>query len=636
MAPYTMAHLKLGATLSELGYKHDHESGAERLGVYLTNSLEEGVREVPNLFMAEWLSAESKDAAKVKNDTPVMVVLGNPPYSGESNNKNYDEHDVYKVEPGGEQKLQERNSKWINDDYVKFIRFAEKQIGDTGEGVVAMITNHGYIDNPTFRGMRWHLMQTFDEIYVLDLHGNSKKKETAPDGSKDENVFDIQQGVAIFFGVKTGDKSDSEPADIYHADLYGNRADKYAALDDNSWRELDWEELSPQNPSLFFYPYDYKKSKEYKKGISVNELFPVNSVGIVTSRDYFVLDYEKDKLSDRIEDFLSIKEDQEAKDKYGVRENKHWKVKEVRESAVFSEDAIRKVSYRPFDERFIYYDDNFIERSRGAVMQHFSGHENYGFISKRGVDVPGPPSFISDNLLESRAFSNPGSQGVDYYYPLYLYPEDDTLFENDRERKPNLDEKLVAEIAAGLELEFVPDHEDKKANDDNTFTPLDILDYCYAVLHSPHYREKYQEFLKIDFPRVPFTDDSDLFFKLAKKGSKLRKLHLLENISSDFATTFPESGSMEVTKYEFEPSEADKDVGKIWINDSQYFGNVQKIVWEFYIGGYQVLRTWLRYRKRDGVTLTSDDIEHLQKVMVSLDGTIELMKEINELTKDFQ
>jgi predicted helicase len=636
MAPYTMAHLKLGATLSELGYKHDHESGAERLGVYLTNSLEEGVREVPNIFMAKWLSKESKDAAKVKNDTPVMCVLGNPPYSGISKNNGdwimglIEDYKYVDGEHFGERKH------WLGDDYVKFIRLAEKQVEETGEGVVAMITNHGYIDNPTFRGMRWHLMQTFDEIYVLDLHGNSKKKETAPDGSKDENVFDIQQGVAIFFGIKTGEKASGATADVHHAEVYGKREDKHDFLNDSSWQELEWTKLSPQEQYYFFTDKDMTAQADYLQGVKLDELFPENVTGIVTMGDDYAISHSKNELRQRLEKTArELPTEDELRTDFSLGKNYPKFLLGNMPNFEFNDEKLVPITYRPFDTRWTYFDNGVLWRWRHSVMQHFVGHENYGFISKRGVDVPGPPSFISDNLLESRAFSNPGSQGVDYFYPLYLYPEGDTLFEDERERKPNLEPELIEEIADGLGLEFVSDHADDGAGESGTFTPLDILDYCYAVLHSPHYREKYQEFLKIDFPRVPFTDDSDLFFKLAKKGSKLRKLHLLENISSDFATTFPESGSMEVTKYEFEPSEADKDVGKIWINDSQYFGNVQKAVWEFYIGGYQVLRTWLRYRKRDGVTLTSDDIEHLQKVMVSLDGTIELMKEINELTKDF-
>jgi len=633
MASYTIAHLKLGITLNETGYT-DFKN---RLGIYLTNSLEKprSFEDDHTLFgVMDALTKEAKEASTVKRDTPIMVVVGNPPYSGESSNAFYTDNDVYKVEPGGKQKLQERNSKWINDDYVKFIRFAESQIEATGEGIVGMITAHGYIDNPTFRGMRWHLMKTFNEIYILDLHGNINKKEVAPDGSKDENVFDIKTGVAVIFGVKNKDGS-SNPATVYHADLYGKRAEKYDYLQKHAWNDVEWKEVKPQKPELFFYPYNYEKEEEYKAGVSINELFPNNSVGIVTSRDYFVIDYEKQKIGDRIKDFLTIESNQEAKDKYSVRENKRWKVKGIRESSVYNKENIREVLYRPFDKRFLYYDDNFIERSRRDVMKHFVNHENIGLITKRGVDIPGPAIYLSDCLLESRAFSNPGSQGVDYYYPIYLYAEDNTLFEEGRERKPNLDKDIIEEIVDNLDLDFVQDHADERAKKDNTFTPLDVLDYCYAVIHSPHYREKYQEFLKIDFPRVPFTDDTDLFFQLAEKGGKLRKLHLLEDISTDFDTTFPENGSMEVIKHEFEAGENNPEFGKVWINDEQYFGDVPKIAWEFYIGGYQPLQKWLYYRKRDEVTLTDDDIVHFQKIIVALTQTDKAMQEINELTQDF-
>ncbi|PIZ96426.1 MAG: DNA methyltransferase, partial [Candidatus Magasanikbacteria bacterium CG_4_10_14_0_2_um_filter_33_14] len=261
MASYTMAHLKLGVTLAELGY-----NGDERLSVWLTNSLEQGVHEVPNLFMSEWLTEESNKASYIKSDLPIMVVIGNPPYSGVSSNNSKEATrlaDKYKIEPGGKQKLQERKH-WLNDDYVKFISFAEDQIEKTGEGIVSFITPHGYIDNPTFRGMRWHLLKTFDEIYIVDLHGNSLKKESAPDGGKDENVFNIQQGVSIIFGIKKKE-SENELANVYHLDIYGKREEKYKILSELNFENVKWDNVKYQHPQYTFLSRDYKLKDEYEK-----------------------------------------------------------------------------------------------------------------------------------------------------------------------------------------------------------------------------------------------------------------------------------------------------------------------------------------------------------------------------------
>lgn len=398
MASYTIAHLKLGLTLKQSGVS----SFPGRLGVYLTNTLDKAVDYAPqqSLFgVLDSIAQESREASRIKSEVPVMVVIGNPPYSGESMNPDYHDHDVYKVEPGGTQKLQERNSKWLNDDYVKFIRFAESLIEQNGSGIVGMITAHGYIDNPTFRGMRWHLRQTFDQLYVLDLHGNANKKEVAPDGSKDENVFDIKTGVSILIGVRQeGGQKRRTPGKIIKADLQGLRATKFAQLEQLDLSHQIWQTL-PSDVEI------WKKHAEgfesYQQGIAVNELFPVNSVGIVTARDHFVIADTAQELRSRLESFFTSANSDVAQVKFKLKENLRWKVSDALKHH-FTQESIVPVSYRPFDQRCVYYHEDFIERSRKGVMSHFLAGENVGLVWSRNVLGPSDWSdiYVSKHIAE--------------------------------------------------------------------------------------------------------------------------------------------------------------------------------------------------------------------------------------------
>ena len=597
MAPYTIAHLKLSMAFKETGFKYFNR----RLGIYLTNSLEESVTQedlFPGFGFAESIAEESKEASVIKNKTPIMVVIGNPPYSGESSNASYNGNDVYKVEPRGG-KLQERNSKWLNDDYVKFIRFAESMIEKTGEGIVAMITAHGYLDNPTFRGMRFHLMKTFNEIYVIDLHGNANKKEKAPDGSDDKNVFDIKQGVAIFLGIKKKDQKSNE-VKIFRVDCFGTRQSKFDFLDTNSLDSVKWTMMKPSAPNYEWVVRDIIKLSEYRKGFSVNELFSVSSVGIVTSRDYFVIDYNENILKKRINDFLISSTPQDALTKFGLKENLGWKVINALKHN-YDEQNIVPISYRPFDNRCIYYSDDFVERSRRNIMSHFINRNNLGLVTARSNKNPETDHFfVSRNITEAKLGESSTQSAL---FPLYLYSEDGSQI-------PNLKKEIVAEIE----------------NIVGKVSPEDIFDYIYAVLYLPTYREKYKEFLKIDFPRVPYPKDAESFKKLASLGTELRSLHLLESPNvNKFITTYPIEGSDTVEKLIY------KD-GNVYINKDQYFGNVPEIAWNFYIGGYQPAQKWLKDRK--GRTLTNEDIEHYQKMIVALAETDRIMKEIDMIIFD--
>ena len=601
MAPYTIAHLKLGLAFKETGFKYFNK----RLGIYLTNSLESD-SEQKELFssfgLADSIAQESKEAQKIKYKTPVMVVIGNPPYSGESSNAFYSENDVYKQEPGGG-KLQERNSKWINDDYVKFFRLAESMIEKTDEGIVCMITAHGYIDNPTFRGMRWHLMKTFDSIYVLDLHGNSNKKEVSPDGTKDENVFNIKTGVSIFFGVKKLN-SNKEVADVYKADLYGKRDSKFNQLEKSSINTIDWKKTLVVKPNYSWVIQNEALRNEYKKGFSLSDIFAINGVGIITARDHFVVSSDKDYLLENAKAFRDSETDneQELCTKLGISNKKGWDALKERNNLRLAgnlESYIRKVYYRLFDTKQIFYHSSLVWRTVDKIMSNFD-EENIALVSCRQVvgnswqHVFLTPSIVDDSYLSNR------SRERGYVFPLYLYEKG--------KRRLNLKENFVHRFSEKAESK----------------SATEIFDYIYGYLHSNEYRIKYFEFLKVDFPRIPYPKNKQEFIKLTKLGSQLRHLHLMDDqILDPFITTFPEIGSDIV-----EQSPKYKN-GNVYINDTQYFGNVPEIAWDFYIGGYQPAQKWLKDRK--GKALTGEEIDHYQRMIVTLVETDRVMKEIDKV-----
>jgi len=616
MASYAMAHLKLDLLLTETGFK---PTSNQRFKVYLTNSLEEHHQDTGTLF-ANWLSTEANEANHIKRDTPVMCVIGNPPYSGiSSNNGEWISNLIedYKYVDGVH--FNERKH-WLNDDYVKFLRYGQHFIERNGSGVLAFINPHGFLDNPTFRGMRWHLLKTYDKIYTIDLHGNSKKKETAPDGSVDVNVFDIQQGVSINIFVKTGKKKPNDLGKVFHCDLLGKREMKYDFLSENSLKSTDFEELNPEKPNFFFVPKDTESLSEYENGFLTSDLFISQSMGITSARDSFVIDFNKKELETRIRDFCNKElEHNNFQSKYKLNENYQWKVAEQRSIVPeFSEKYIRPISYRPFDDRYIYFQENLVFRMRGEIMNNFN-NTNIAFCSvKLGRNPDYHNYFITENITDKGISSSLDNANI---FPLYLYPETNgqQTIDQTTERKPNLKAEIVNKIAENLGLTFT----NEKEATENTFAPIDILDYIYAVLHSPTYRDKYKEFLKIDFPRVPYPKDQDTFWQLVKLGGEIRQIHLLESPKVEqYITQYPMDGDNVVGKPKY------KD-GKVYINDTQYFDNVPQVAWEFYIGGYQPAQKWLKDRKDR--KLEFDDILHYQKIIVALSETDRLMKKIDKI-----
>jgi hypothetical protein len=613
MASYAMCHLKLDMMLTELGYQPS--MSPPRLSVYLTNSLEEGSPANQTLLFSQWLTREAKGANAIKRDLPIMCVIGNPPYLGEggiSTGWMGQLMEDYKKEPGGKEKLKERNPKWLNDLYVKFIRLSSHLIDKNGEGVLGFITNHGYLDNPTFRGMRWHLLKSFDKLWVLDLHGNTKKKEVTPEGKPDKNVFDIQQGVAILIGVKKKGKR-TGLAEVMHGDLWGERALKYRTLEKMTLTAPIFSKLQPPAPQYPLVKRDFSKWKLYEQGFSINQFMPINSVGIVTARDALTIDENKETLWARVNDFAKL-DTEEARKKYHLGNDvRDWKVEWAQKDVKANLDQSKLVllAYRPFDHYWTFYTGKsrgFLCYPRYDVMRHMIVGNNFSLIYSRQA-ISGKTSsfniFLTDKIFDNRGiFSN---KGISQVAPLYLYPSDQDL---DQTRRINFDPKLYAK------LQQLTEHPEHGKPDE-----VAVFDYLYGVLHCPAYRDTYAEFLKIDFPRIPWPDSSEEFWDVSAKGTQLRQLHLMDPAAIG-ATPYPFTGDGDncVDKPRF-------DDGKIWINPSQYFAAASVVSWNFYIGGYQPAQKWLKDRK--GRALNFADIKHYQRILKILAETDRIMGTIS-------
>jgi predicted helicase len=435
--------------------------------------------------------------------------------------------------------------------------------------------------------------------------------------------------VSINIFVKTGRKPEGTPAEVYHCELYGRRSEKYKYLQNKRLQSVKWKKLKLSAPCYFFVPKNFGLKKEYERGFVINELFNTNVTGIVTARDSLVIDADKKVLRDRIRRFCDIRiSDDEVRvwlfpnksdKKYLPGDSRGWKLSEARVKIRNNnhDELIVDIKYRPFDTRKIYYTPVMVDWGREKIMRHFLIGENVGLIFKRGFAENATPVFVSNRITDFRLWSRPGMQGGDYIAPLYLSPDSDGL-EESANRTPNLDMKIVESFAESIKLEF----ESEKTGNAKKFAPIDILDYIYAVLHSPKYRERYKEFLKIDFPRVPYPKDAKSFRKLTKLGEKLRRLHLLEDVEpKQRVADYGVSGNNVVDYIKYTD-------GNVWINETQFFDGVPSEVWDFYIGGYQPAQKWLKDRK--GRQLTHDDIEHYQKIVFVLQETIKLIGEVDE------
>jgi predicted helicase len=633
MAPYAVGHLKMSFLLEELGYSLKRD---DRFKLYLTNTLEMeelAQTELPGMVS---LSEESHSAGKIKKEQPILVILSNPPYAGISANKGkwiddllkkgyeridgYRDNGYYKVDG---KPLGEKNPKWLQDDYVKFIRFAQWKIDQLGEGVLGFITNHSYLDNPTFRGMRQSLMNSFNEIYILDLHGNSLKKEKCPDGSKDENVFDIKQGVAIALFIKR--KAEKIGCKVYRSEIWGYRQKKYDWLLENDISTIKWQKLLPKSGLYLFIPREEKVLKIYEKYPRITEIFPLYGVGMTTARDGFVIDKDKSTLLNRIRLFKNSKySDDELHDFFQINRKKGWSIRKAWSALQsISDSDLRKfilpVLYRPFDVQWIFYHDSVVWRIVKRIMRHML-EKNIGILFTR----PQSPKYefsviVSEKIIDQCAIGNKSAgAGISYIAPLYFYLDKDKkdLFSAKKwgqKREPNINFRLLKGLAEVFKKESAPE---------------EVFYYIYAVLYSNTYRTKYFEFLKTDFPRIPFTKNHKLFSKMGEFGKELVDLHLLKSKEIDPPIAkFKGKGENKVEKVTY------KD-GKVSINKEQYFDGIVDDVWEYQIGGYQVCEKWLKDRK--GRTLSLDDIRHYCKIVTAIKNTIEIQKEIDKLYPEIE
>lgn len=617
MAPYSIAHIKLDLLLAETGYKH---TGKKRLNIYLADSLKEPSSNPITSNFAYKLSREIKKADRIKRDKPIMVMVGNPPYNGESINKGewiMRKLEQYKREPGLTYNIED--TKWVNDDYVKFIRLAQNYIERGGTGIVAYINPHGYLDNPTFRGMRYELLKAFDEIRIINLHGNVKKKEFCPDGSKDENVFNIQQGVCINIFIKTGKKATEELGKVYYADVWGKKRKKLDFLKVSSIANLQFTEVTPKAPRYYFIPMDNSREEEFFSGINLAEMFDVGGVGMRTHRDTIAYQHTKRVLKEVLYDFKDMNE-AEVKAKYGIRkESRDQKVsfaqKHIKTSGV-NDEYIHPATYRPFDQRYTYFTNKskgFIAYPVYDIMHHFVDTDNLGLIiGQQGQVVGNMPwnlAFVTDSITDLNVFYRGGG----YVYPLYVTEQ----IGNKMEVRLNIKPTVLTNIETRL---------------GETVEPHELMHYFYAILYSNNYRTAFKPFLDYNFPHVPYPQRST-YHALVALGKQLTDLHLMRN-SDTWELPHLEylgdaTGEMKVDSFHFIEDAEREGFGKVQVNDATAIGNIPKAAYDFHIGGYQPLQKWLKDRK--GEKLNFESIRHYTKMVYAITETIHLMEQIDNI-----
>ncbi|EAI0914505.1 DNA methyltransferase [Campylobacter jejuni] len=625
IAPYTIAHLKISQSFKEEFNSPLNDD--ESLKIALTNtlyfkSISKEQNDQNTLFTLIDLTKEFKKAQKIKEEQ-ILIITGNPPYSGASSNKGLYEDEIkisYGLEPSkanlnDEQKKwissylkekskqntstfkaiyekhkleNEKNPKWLLDDYVKFIRFAQSKIDSQESGIFAFISNNSFLDNPTFRGMRYSLMQSFDKIYILNLHGDTRKKEKAPDGSKDDNVFDIMQGVSINIFIKQNSKAKN--TNIYYHDLYGKRKDKYEFLYENDLNSIKWTLVKNNEPFYLFLPQNNDLLEEYNKGISVKDIFMLSSVGIASSKDAILISTNNKKLEQQVYNFYNE----------------------------FDKKYIKEIAYKPFDTQKIYYDIKKVERPRIDIMEHFLGYENIGLIYDRGTNL----KEISNLFISSKVIDKHLVGANSYVSPLYLYPTTRSKKFLKKENPNFNEENFTSKIENFKESfrTFIDELYKEK------FSPEDILGYIYAVLFHKIYREKYLDFLKIDFPKIPFTKDKNTFKNLSKLGLKLVNLHLLKNDELDFNIGEALFKDIKNKNFKIQKIKYNKDVKELFINESLYFNKVSPEIYEFKIGGYAVLDKYLKSHKEEDI-----DHKHFTLIIQTLDETLKIQDEISKI-----
>jgi predicted helicase len=628
VAPYTVAHLKLSQYLKDNGFEM---SGNERLGVYLTDTLDDQ-KPIENTLYPR-MSGEGKEANIIKTEKPIWVVMGNPPYSNYSrNNKGF----ILELIKEYKKNLNEKKLN-LNDDYIKFLRFAQCKIEGTtysyektdktgqgdkksanieghlkgnGCGIVGVITNNSYLDGITHRQMRNSLLGTFDKVYIVNLHGSTLK------GEADQNVFDIMTGVSIVLFVKLP-KSPAKKEVLYYSTLeqgYISREKKYEFLNKNSIGTIGelFKPLTPTQPDWWFVEKDRSLEAGYKEWKGLTDIFNTWGSGIKTDRDELFCDFNKNHLTNRIEKLLSNKYDADFIEIYNVKDSGSYKLLS-RLNRIFNEKNIHRIDYRPFDKRNIYYEVGLTSRPAFDVMQHFLIGENVGLSFSRQLISDRYQHILVNDKITECCYVSIKSREFTYTAPLYLY-----------EHQLQQAGSTVAEYVKvpNFKQDFLTFLKEKYNHE---FTPEQILGYIYAVLHCPTYRKKYFEFLKVDFPRIPFLD-RHYFDQLSKLGQELIDHHLLKiHYPQKQLSHLEPSGSNKIEKPEWVD-------GKMKINSNQYFTGISKEVWEFEIGGYKVLQHYLKDRK--GRAIDYDEEHHIGKTARSLEETIRLMKTIDNIIGD--
>ena len=622
VAPYTIAHLKLSLFLQAQGWRADG-----RLAIYLTNTLEQPAEMQESIPFAAFISDEANAALSVKRDEPILAIIGNPPYKRHSANPSRDSKgkltfigqliEDYKQVDG--EPLDEPNLKALQDDYVKFIRWAQWRIDKNGEGVIGYIVNNNFINAPTTPGMRKSILNSFNVVYLLNLHGSTTKTEAVPEGEKDENVFDIQQGVSILLCVKECD--DPTPAKVYYADMWGSRKERYNMLKETDVQTTEWSELQPTSPLYLFAPQAADYRTEYGTGWKITDIFQTKSIGIVTARDKLTIHRTAKEIRETVVDFVSLSVD-EARERYRLpKDTRDWKIHLAQADLCNNLDVerhITPISYRPFGTRWTYYTGHsrgFHCMPRPKNMPHLLKENLALCVCRIVTSANWQHALVTDKITENCYVSNRGSESG-HVFPLYLYPDTEGLA-LETERELNFKPAFLTALSESLGL---PQTAPLKLPDG--IAPEEILGYIYAVLYSPTYREQYYEFLKYDFPHIPLPQEIDHFRKLAALGQSLISWHLLKDVKIPRRHRFEGKGDGVVSKVRYED-------GNVWINATEYFTDVPVAVWKYEIGAYQVCEKWLKDRK--GERLSHAEMRQYRGILVAIAETLRVMGEIDEV-----
>ena len=617
MSAYAMCHLKMALTLGDnIGglFSKARKKTDYRVNVFLTSALDVPEAATGELDFLKWLHDEARAANRVKKETPVMVVLGNPPYNVSSQNRG--EWIAEKLKDYTEGLVEAHFN--LNDDYIKFIRYAEHFIEKNGRGVIAMITNNSFLDGITHRQMRRHLLGTFDTIRILNLHGNATIRERAPDDNgADQNVFNIRQGVGIFIMAKTGKKGKGKDARVFHAKLQGKRKMKYDFLARESVDGVKWGALRPVAPNYFFTPKDFSAGaeREYMRGVGVKELFQQNRSGSKTDRDSLFIDMDEKPLAERMRTLLGGNYGEEFAARHKVENSSGYNMLErIRrgQKAGFRPEFVLPILYRPFDTRLVYFDPELLSRPNNDTMRHMKGGQNVALLTTRLL--PANRDFTHAHI--SRQIAGAGAVGGwTYVFPLWVWEK-----EMGDVRRANFREEVAEKFAKRMGMDYA-----EEGSGSGVVSAAELFDYIYAVLHRPSYRSRFAEFLRIGFPRIPAAADKREFRRLSKLGGELRELHLLESpFLDDAGHPFSADGENKVENVRFSPDRSSRaGRGRVFINAKRHFADVPQAAWEYCVGGYYPAQKWLKDRK--GRSLSFDDQRHYRRLLAALARTAELV-----------